>query len=244
MKQFFDSIRPLFRGRLTQRQVDGMKALLDAGRGLPMSHMANVLAQVKRETGGGMYPIKETVFARHKDQDPTDREVIRRLDSAWAKGQLTWVSKPYWREGFFGRGQIQITHESNYATLSPIVGADLVRHPERALELPISAMIAVKGCEIGLFRKARLNDYDGPPFDHYNARDIVNGDKAKRDKGAALTIGQNIAADARAFESALLAAGWGVTPPPVDHVADYTTGPSGFWAGILEIINRLCGGRK
>lgn len=234
MKQFFDAIRPLFGGKLTQAQVDGMQALLDAGRGLSIPHMAHVLAEVKRETGGGMYPIKETVMPWHKNKNPSDREVIRRLDAAWAKGQLPWVKSPYWRGGWFGRGQIQITHEDNYRRSSAIAGVDLVAHPERALELAVSARIAVNGCASGLFRSHRLRDYDGEFYDHFNAREIVNGDKSKRDNGSKFSVGEMIAADGRAFEAALASAGWGTAAPPADYVA--VAKASSFWADLIRAI--------
>lgn len=238
MSDFFDTVRPMFGGKLTQDQVDGMQALLDAGRGLSIPHMSHVLAEVKRETGGGMFPIKETVMPWHKNKNPSDREVIRRLDAAWNKGQLSWVKAPYWRGGMFGRGQLQITHEANYAEAGALVGVDLVAHPERALELPISARIAVTGCAAGIFTGKRLRDYDGPTYDHFNARDIVNGDKKKRDRGAAMTVGEMIAADGRAFEAALESAGWGSVPAPADHVPAAPQ-PSSFWASIIKAIMRI-----
>ena len=104
---FYNAIRPAFGGSLSQPQVDGMDALLHEGRNLPLHHMAHVLAHVRRETGGYMAPIKETVMPSHKDKNPSDAEVIRRLDAAFAKGRLGAVKTPYWRTGWFGRGQIQ-----------------------------------------------------------------------------------------------------------------------------------------
>ena len=130
----------LFGSSLGQRQVDGMEALLDAAHGLPVAYVGNILGQVYIETGGGMYPVKETVFANHRDKNPSDAKVIARLDRAFAKGQLTWVRVPYWRDGWFGRGQIQITHESNYRKLSPVVGVDLARNRDKALDPEISAL--------------------------------------------------------------------------------------------------------
>ena len=92
---FFAALRArdsgVFGTSLSQRQVDGIEALLDEGRHLPLPHLAHVLGEVHHETGGGMYPIKETVFRSHKDQNPPDAQVIARLDAAWAKGQLPWV---------------------------------------------------------------------------------------------------------------------------------------------------------
>ena len=50
-RKFFDAIRGAM-GSLDPETVAGIEALLDAGRHLPLHHMANVLAQVRRETGG------------------------------------------------------------------------------------------------------------------------------------------------------------------------------------------------
>lgn len=172
-KAFFAALRGtvLFR-RFAQRQVDGIEALLDVGRALPLHHMANVLANVYRETGGGMYPIKETVFPHHRNKNPTDAEVIRRLDRAYARGQLPWVRTPYWRDGAFGRGQLQITHAANYAKFG-------ITNFDDALKLDVSARIAVQGMRDGMFTGKKLSDYtfprdlDNPP--RTDPRRIVNG---------------------------------------------------------------------
>ena len=195
---FFDAIRPHL--TLDQFAVDGVEALLDAGDGLPLHHMANILAQVRRETGGIMGPIKETVFDYHKDKNPTDQEVMLRLDRAWAKGQLPWVDEPYWRDGWFGRGQIQITHRSNYAKFG-------ISNPADALKPHISAHVAVKGMVEGLFTGKKLADYafpaalNNPPAS--NPRRIVNG----QDGSDAQVAGFH-----RQFAAALEAGGWGTAP--------------------------------
>lgn len=169
---FFDGIRPHFGGQLSAAQVAGMNSLLDAGAGLPLHHMAHILANVRRETGGYMGPIKETVMPHHKDKLPSDAEVIRRLDRAYKAGKLPWVTSPYWRDGWFGRGQIQITHKSNYAKFG-------ISNPDDALRPHISAHIAVKGMTEGLFTGKKLSDYNfpadlsNPPSGH--PRRIVNG---------------------------------------------------------------------
>jgi hypothetical protein len=201
---FFAAIRPAFHGKLSQRQVDGMTALLEAGRDLPLHHMANVLAQVRRETGGGMAPIKETVMPSHKDQNPTDATVIARLDKAFAAGKLKWVKVPYWRDGWFGRGQIQITHKSNYLKFG-------VTKPEDALKPAVSARIAVTGMRDGMFTGRKLADFRFPddlflPPVH-NPRRIVNGKDGSDAEVARFHM---------AFAEALEAAGWGkaTTTPP------------------------------
>ena len=208
--EFFKHLRRrdvgVFGTSLSEGQVAGCEAILDACRAYPLHHVSHVLAEVYHETGAGMLPVKETVFPHSRDKNPSDAKVIARLDRAWAKGQLPWVSKPYWRDGWFGRGQIQLTHEFNYRKAGALVGVDLVSDPSLALELAVSAEIAAEGCRVGLFTGKALSDYDLPDgFDHYNARAIVNGDKRKN--------GPVIARYADAFESALYAAGWGSEPP-------------------------------
>lgn len=214
---FYAAIRPMFGGTLSQRQVEGIDALLDAGRALPIPHLAHVIAEVKHETGGGMYPVKETVYQHSKDQNPSDAQVISRLNLALSRGQLPWVKAPYWRGGMFGRGQIQITHEDNYRKLSSIVGVDLVKDQSRALEPAISAKIAVEGCARGIFRGIKLSDFDGPKYRHAAARAIVNGDGAKKLDGSHLTIGAAIERDALLFEKALETASHSASSTPEAH---------------------------
>lgn len=47
----------VFGTSLSQQQVDGMGALLDAGRGLPLHHMANVLARSMSVWLGAYVPV-------------------------------------------------------------------------------------------------------------------------------------------------------------------------------------------
>lgn len=236
--KFFAAVRRtnsgVFGKSLSQGQVEGTEALLDEMIGWPAPHAAHVLSEVYHETGGGMQPVKETVYPHSKDKNPSDATVISRLNRAWKRGQLPWVKTPYWREGWFGRGQIQITHEYNYRKASALAGVDLVRSPSRALDLPISAKIAAEGCKAGLFTGKRLSDFDDGGFDHYNARAIVNGDKRKN--------GRKITGYALAFEQALDAAGWreGKIPPPpdVEPVEPSCGGYGGFLRWLQEWLGK------
>lgn len=205
---FFDAVRGnVFGGKLTQAQVDGMNALLDAGKRFGLAdphHMANVLAQVTHETGAYMCPIKETVMPYHEDKNPSDATVISRLDTAFAKGHLPWVTKPYWRDGWFGRGPLQITHKENYAKLGKRVGVDLIKERDLALDRNIGASIAVVGMKDGLFTGRKLSDYAFPSAldaaPEKNPRRIVNGQDGTDAK---------VARYHKAFHAALVAAGWG-----------------------------------
>ncbi|MGQ3236206.1 hypothetical protein [Shinella sp.] len=198
---FYASVRQrasgVFGTSLSQAQVEGCKAILDEAerRGTSVFHLAAILSEVYHETGGQMQPVKETVYANSKDRNPTDAAVIKRLDTAFAKGQLTWVKKPYWREGWFGRGLIQITHEANYRKLG--------LSKDTALVLSSSVRATFDGMEQGLFTDRKLSDYDYlvtrnpdvPGFKYYASRAIVNGDTAGN--------GAMIATYAKAFETGL-----------------------------------------
>ncbi len=219
---FFDAVRgPVFGGTLKQSQVDGVNIILTATDGLDITWRAYALATVWHETGQMMQPIKETVLASHKDHNPSDATVIARLDKAFKAGKLTWVKTPYWRDGWFGRGYVQLTHKANYAAMSPIVGADLVANRDLALDPAIAAKVLVEGMKRGTFTGAAFKDY--LPGSYMAARRIVNG----TDKAA------TIAGAAEKFEAALRMAQ--NSAPPADHVVEPVRLPS-FWAGILASL--------
>lgn len=208
-KIFFDHIRPnLFDGMLVTPQVVGINNLLLAYTALApapnVDHLAYILANVFHETGQWMSPIKETVMPHHTDKNPSDATVISRLDRAFAAGQLTWVKTPYWRDGFFGRGQIQITHRTNYKKIGDALGVDLVGNPSLALDPQVGARIAVYGMLSGAFTTRKLSDYNFPSAvdaaADKNPRRIVNG-KDGTDK--------DIARYYRVFRQALINAGFG-----------------------------------
>ena len=234
---FFDAIRPAFGNRLASYHVTGMVALLDAGADLPLHHMANVLAQVRRETGGIMAPIKETVAPSHADKDPSDLEVIRRLDRAYAAGKLPWVKAPYWRDGWFGRGQIQLTHRANYAKFG-------ISNPADALLPHVSAHVAVTGMRDGMFTGRKLADYQFPADldapQHRNPRRIVNGPDGSD---------VQVAKFHRQFAAALEKAGWGrvtesgnpLTSKPVD-VSETAKSEHQTW--LARLLALIFGGRK
>lgn len=252
--RFFTELRRrdsgVFGTSLTQPQVAGAEAILDScqrNRVTDAHHIANILAQVYHETGGYMLPIKETVYASHKDKNPSDATVIARLESAWKKGQLSWVKTPYWRDGWFGRGPIQITHKANYEKMGKLLGVDLVRNPSLALDTKVGADIAVVGMSTGAFTGKKLSDYRFPSVlnaawqDH--PRRIVNG----KDGTDAKISGYH-----RAFHAALIAAGYKPVSAPAPVPAPSQpkapepapTAPAESASGFLAwLINLFIGGK-
>lgn len=206
--KFFEQLKAsiLFGKTLKQTDVTGVEAILDTSIELGVvdpHHISNQLAQVYHETGGYMLPIKETVYASHTDKNPSDATVIKRLDNAYAKGQLKWVKTPYWRDGWFGRGPVQITHKHNYVRLGDAIGVDLVGNRDLALDVKIGAKIVTVGMSRGLFTGRKLSDFDFPSSlqasASMNPRRIVNGVDG---------TDAQIAKYHMAFHSALMAAGY------------------------------------
>jgi hypothetical protein len=209
--------------------------------GLLRNETAYVLATAYHETAHRMEPVREALA-------DSDDEAIRRLDRAWERGQLSWVSKPYWRDGWFGRGFVQLTHLANYKRASRELGVDLVADPSQAMDPEISALICVRGMAEGWFTGKQLSDYlDLKRSDYVGARRIVNGtDRARA-----------IAEYAREYEAALLAEGYGVEKlvpvanerrdgtPPRESVAQSTTmravaavagsGGTGVWTAVQSL---------
>lgn len=235
-KVFFDKIRPLFGGSVTQSQVDGINRLLvEAGRIklAEADYVAYGLATSFHETARRMQPVRETLAS-------TDAGAVAALEKAWKAGRLSWVSKPYWRidangKAWFGRGDVQLTHFENYLKFRPLVlaifGVDIVADPSAVLRPDISAFILFEGITKGIsgrgdFTGHALETYlEGPKADFEGARRTVNG----TDKAAV------IAGYARTFLAALQAAGWkpgdlapavALKPPPSVPVEAPALGPS------------------
>ena len=211
-KVFFDAVRPLFDGSLTQNQADGLEVLLAATAGLPVTHRAYLLATAKHETAGTMRPIVEyggrNYFAKYD---------VGRLASQL--GNTPAADGDGYR--YRGRGYVQITGRANYAKAGAALGLDLLGNPDLALHPTIAAQIMVRGCSGGWFTGKKLSDY--LPGDYRNARRVVNGtDRADL-----------IAGYARQFENAIVAAerdGSGARPAGV---------MSSLAAAILRLVKGM-----
>lgn len=116
-----------------------------------------------------MEPVRET-FAK------SDAVAKSRLERAWITGQLPWVKEPYWREGWYGRGYVQVTHKENYRKMQTRTGHLFLDNPDLMLNPTISAEVAVIGMCEGLFTGKKLSDYFSESTDlPEDSRRIING---------------------------------------------------------------------
>lgn len=199
---FFAQVRRnLFGGSLTQSQVEGMDHTLAEfevrGSG-DRRHLAYIMATDYHETGRRMQPVREG-FAK---DDAGARAAVAKLYRD-GKIKTNYAAPGSYGNSFYGRGDVQLTHEANYKKLGDILGIDLVKYPDSALDPFISKRILVEGMLRGAsnrgdFTKYALEDFiSGAKCDYLGARKVVNG----TDKAAL------IASYASAFESALITAG-------------------------------------
>lgn len=163
---------------------------------------AYVLATSYHETARTMRPVRETLAK-------SDASAKSILSKAFRAGKLPWVKADYWSGGHFGRGYAQLTHEPNYRKAGTALGIDLVGNPSLALEPDHAADILILGMKYGWFRGKKLSDYITlQRSDYFNARDIINGDKNKKQGGK--RMGDLIAGYARQYDDLLLADGYGI----------------------------------
>lgn len=213
MKEFFDAVRPMFRrGKLSAAQVQGMEAVIEAGVGMPRSHLAYVLATVFHETGQRMQPVREGFT-------DTNEQAIRAVTSLFNKGIIRHnYALPHKNgQSYYGRGLIQLTHPRNYKKFG------IYNNPEWAMGLKASVDILLNGMIEGKFRKGNsLSMLPSIPSlgDFIKARNIVNGDTRKN--------GHMIADQAVVFYNALLL----VLEP--DHEPDKE--PHTLWCQLLDYL--------
>jgi putative chitinase len=229
---FFANVRARpFGGALTQAQVEGMDALLDAApAGMDVRQLAYCLATTIHETARTMQPIKEhggtAYFTRMYDIRGNRPHVARVLGN----------TNPGDGAKYAGRGFVQITGRRNYALAGKLLGIDLIGKPDLALRPAYAAPILYAGMAEGWFTSRKLADYfSATTNDPVNARRIVNGtDKADL-----------IAGYHRDFLAALQTAGYGkATVAPAPTVAPPSGPTGGFWAILASILSKLFGGKS
>lgn len=175
---FFDYARRApFGGSLSPEQVQGCEAILSAWTGGDDRQLAYVLATAFHETAGTMAPVREGSTRTRRLTDAQARKVVAKYRYGKPDPETGHV--------YYGRGLVQLTWRRNYEKMGKAFGVDLVRNPDLALSLDLSAKILIEGmteartnlCD---FTNKCLSDYFTPDKeDPEGARRIVNGtDKA------------------------------------------------------------------
>ncbi len=216
MAVFYTAVRKShFDNVLSQSQVSGMGDLIKAAWSMsyPLEHTAYLLATVFHETGEKMQPISENLNYRaegllktfkkyftedqareyqHQPEKIANRAYANRMDNGSEASGDGWKYR--------GRGGVQITGRGMYRKFGIILNIPLEAFPDRALERDISIQIATIGMQRGTFTGKKLSDFikPGKEPDYLNARQIING----------MDAAAKIAAYARDFETALVAAGY------------------------------------
>lgn len=178
-KAFFDGVRkPLFKGRMGQSQVDGMKMTIDEWFKRPdlsdERWLAYMLATAWLETDRTMQAIMEygdrAYFTRMYDIKGARPDKARELGNTRAGDGAK----------FAGRGKPMITGRANYAKATEYVGRhigiDFEEKPSAVLQGNHSDLLMFSGMIKGWFTGKKLSDYfDGDLEDPIGARRIVNG---------------------------------------------------------------------
>jgi len=177
---FFVGVRKVT-GMLDQAQVDIVNRLIVAAAEWGAGWLAYGLATAWHEAR--MKPIEE-----------------------WGRGKGLPYGKPGRNGGQvpYGRGLVQLTHDTNYerADAELGLGGTLIANYTRALEPDIAVKVLVHGMAAGWFTGKALGNYIGtglgvlPEF--MAARRIINGNDR-----AALVAGYAVR-----FQDALIAGGW------------------------------------
>lgn len=178
---FFDFVRgALFGGSLTQKQVEGMTAILDYWEASHATKddrwLAYILATAYHETDRKMQPIREYGGTSYFDRRYGPPPVGQNPSLATALGNTEQGDG----SRYCGRGFVQLTGRRNYTDWGNRLGIDLVGNPDLALDLAHSTRILVEGSLKGTFTGKKLADYiAGERADWINARRVINGrDKA------------------------------------------------------------------
>lgn len=165
-KFFFEHVRnSLFGKSLTQKQVDGMTAILDEWEAKHTKKddrwLAYMMATVYHETDQKFQGIEE--------YGPDS--YFKKYDGRKDLGN----TEPGDGLRFKGRGFVQITGRLNYTKFSKILGIDLVDNPKLALDLENCVKILFYGMTNGTFTGKKLSDYFSATAEEWvNARRIIN----------------------------------------------------------------------
>lgn len=170
----FTTIRPtLFGGKLSQKQVDGIDAILDAAE--KYSPLPTKIIPASSLLDWVAYELATAYHEVDKTMDANLREY------GLGRGKPYGKPKRY-KQAAYGRGFVQLTWDDNYEWADKALGLSgaLLNNFDLALDTKIAAKIMVVGMIDGAFTGANLARYfDFDTRDPENARRIINGkDKA------------------------------------------------------------------
>lgn len=179
---FFTEIKPLFGGKLTQSQVDGLNAILEANESYRVGNkqFAYILATIYHETG----------IVRNKQLIRTFQPVEEMSKGKGRKygAKVKFSGEPYVLPDkiYYGRGHTQNTWFEVYEKLTVLAKKqgydwDFLNNPELLLQMQPSIWATFEAMKIGLYTGRKLSDYiNTQKCDYINARRIINGtDKAE-----------------------------------------------------------------
>lgn len=190
--KFFAAVRaPLFGGRLSTNQVNGMEAILTEWEAKPFDTrwLAYMLATTFHESDNTMCAVSENLnysasgllatfpkYFTSAQANVYSRQPERIANRAYASrmGNGDETSGDGWR--YRGRGLVQITGHDNYAKYG------IADNPDKALD-PVKAVeILFDGMTNGRFTGRKLADFfSATVTDWVGARKIINGSDRAND---------------------------------------------------------------
>ncbi|WP_295433604.1 peptidoglycan-binding protein [uncultured Thiodictyon sp.] len=157
LQQLLDQVRTSDAWDLTTRAgtIAAIRGACQAqGIGL-RTQIAYVLATVEHETNNTFKPVREAYYIKNAE--------------TWRKAHLRYY--PY-----YGRGYVQLTHETNYRKYGTLLTKGLVKQPDLALDPQTSLFVLVHGFKTGSFTGRDLARYiNAHETDFINARRCING---------------------------------------------------------------------
>ena len=117
------------------------------------TQMAYVIATTEWETAKTFKPVREAFW----------------LSESWRKKNFRYY--PY-----YGRGFVQLTWKNNYQKYSDLLGVDMVKNPDLAMDSNVALFVLVHGFKTGTFTTRKITDYINiNKTDFLNARRCING---------------------------------------------------------------------
>ena len=216
-RNFFQVHFPASLGaQLTPKRKAGLWSIFDAWDAIPgldnLDWLAYMLGTAWHETQRTVQPLRETFAA-------SDQQAAANVAAyCQQRGVANYAARQANGNSYYGRGYVQLTHAANYSKASQKLGlgSQLYDSPDLVLRPGIAARILARGLIEGWFRPpaGTLRTYfSGTRRDWYDARDLVNGDKAHVDRWTlqqwpgGRSNGELIADYSRAMRGALRATG-------------------------------------